>query len=393
MLFEGTKNRTSMKISEDVEFFGSQTTNRTTREYSYISINGLSEHINQNLEILSDILQNPIFPKQDFERMKNERLADISISHDDPDLIANTAIRSIIYGFDSKYGHPGLGLKKTIEDLHVEDVETHYQKYVKSNSTKSFLIVGDIEKSTSKELIVKSFDEVVSRALSETTPIKNISLKDDSDNNISLPESTIYLIDNPEAAQSVIRVGSGTVARNHEDYNKISLLNYILGGDYSSRLNLNLRQDKGYSYGFYSSISWHNNPSLWVCSGSVQTEVTKESIVEILKEISEVKTINPISKPEFENAKQSIIKGMPSQFQTNGQLMSQIIKMSAYNLPVNYFQNYINEISSIDHEMIVNTAEKHINENNQAIVIVGDAKKIKPSLEDLNIPIQIHMGI
>ena len=389
MLFEGTKNRTSMKISEDVEFFGSQTTKQTAREYSYISINGLSEHINQNLEILSDILQNPIFPKQDFERMKNERLADIEISHDDPDLVANTAIRSIIYGVTSKYGHPGLGLEKTIESLHVDDVEKHYHEYIKSNTNTSFLIVGDMEKSTSNELIVKSFDEVVSRALSQSTPVKNILRQTHSENTISLTENTIYLIDNPEAAQSVIRVGCDTVSRNHEDYNKISLLNYILGGDYSSRLNLNLRQDKGYSYGFYSSISWHNNPSLWVCRGSVQTEVTKESIVEILKEISEIKTITPVSKPEFENAKQSILKGMPSQFQTNGQLMSQIIKIAAYDLPVNYFQNYINDISSIDHEMIVNTAEKHINGNNLAIVVVGDAKKIKPSLESLNMPI-IH---
>ena len=384
MLFEGTKNRNSMKISEDVEFFGSQTTKQTTREYSYISINGLSEHLNQNLEILSDILQNPIFPEEDFKRMKNERLADIEILHDNPDMVANTAIRSIVYGSNSEYGHPAFGLNKTVDGITVDDVKTHYRKYLKSNVATSFLIVGDIEKARPEELVTKSFHQVIS----QKNPQKKI-YSDISNTAVSREKNTIYIIDNPEAAQSVIRIGYPTVPRTHEDYNQISLLNYILGGDYSSRLNLNLRQDKGYSYGFYSSIIWHNSSSLWVCSGSVQTEVTKESIVEILNEISEIKTINPVSKLEFKNAKQSVIKGMASQFETNNQLMNQIIKISAYNLPVNYFQQHIDTISLLDHEMITNAAKKHIHESNMSIVIVGDTKKIEPGLRTLNIPI-IH---
>lgn len=384
MLFEGTKNRSSLKIAEDVEFFGSQTSKKTTREYSYLSINGLSEHTDKNLEILSDILQNPTFPKDDFERIKNERLADIAILHDNPDSVANTAIRSIIYGSDSQYGHPALGFKETISNLNVENVREHYEQFIKSNENVSFLIVGDINKSKSQNAIAKSFDRISVSSSNSITDNLNIS-----NQNLPSTKHTIYLIDNPGAAQSIIRVGSKTVSRNNNDYNNISLFNYILGGDYSSRLNLNLRQDKGYSYGFYSSIIWHNNPSLWVCRGSVQTEVTKESIVEILKEISQIKEVNPISKPEFENAKQSILKGMASQFETNNQLMSQLVNISAYSLPTDYYKKRMVDISRINYDTIIDTSAKHITDTDLSIVIVGDIEKIEHGLESLGIPI-IH---
>ena len=377
MLFEGTKNRTSLEISADVQFFGSQTARKTAREYSYISISGLSEHIDQNLEILSDILQNPIFPKEDFERIRNERLADIEISRDNPDSVANTAIRSIVYGSNSEYGHPALGFKKTVDNLTTENVKTHYENFIKSKNPSSFLIVGDMKRSESENSILKYFNKIdTSKDVLNTTDLQ-ITPTDVSEN-------TIYLIDNPGAAQSVIRAGFSTIPRTHDDLDKVSLLNYILGGDYSSRLNLNLRQDKGYSYGFYSSISWHKNPSLWVCRGSVQTEVTEESIVEIIKEISNIKSENPITELEFDDAKQSIIKGMASQFETNNQLMSQLINISTYNLPVNYYKQRISNISQLKHKMIIDAGEKYLNQNRLSIVIVGDVEKIEPDLQKLN---------
>ena len=304
--------------------------------------------------------------------------------HDNPDSVANTAIRSIIYGSDSQYGHPALGFEETISNLNVENVREHYEQFIKSNENVSFLIVGDINKSKSQNAIAKSFDRISVSSSNSITDNLNIS-----NQNLPSTKHTIYLIDNPGAAQSIIRVGSKTVSRNNNDYNNISLFNYILGGDYSSRLNLNLRQDKGYSYGFYSSIIWHNNPSLWVCRGSVQTEVTKESIVEILKEISQIKEVNPISKPEFENAKQSILKGMASQFETNNQLMSQLINISTYNLPVDYYKQRISNISQLKHNMIIDAGEKYLNDNRLSIVIVGDVEKIEPDLQKLNIRI-IH---
>ena len=159
--------------------------------------------------------------------------------------------------------------------------------------------------------------------------------------------TTIYLVDKPGAAQSVIRAGHVTVPRAHDDYGPLTLLNFCFGGQFSARLNQNLRQDKGYSYGFNSGISWFREPSLLVAGGSVQTAVTKESVVETLKEFQDVHADRPVTDEELEAARAGMLLGYPAGFERPGQVLAQVINLLQHNLPDDYFLTYRDRITSI----------------------------------------------
>ena len=204
-----------------------------------------------------------------------------------------------------------------------------------------------------------------------------------------MTNTSIHIIDRPGSAQSVIRAGHRTIPRLHEDYYALAFLNYVLGGDYSSRLNMNLRQDKGYSYGFYSSLMWLKGSSVWLARGSVQTEVTKESVIEILNELTDIKGNRPITAQEFDRAKEGLIKGIPAQYETNSQIMEQLISMTAFELPLDHFTKSIHKLQSLKLEDVTNAAKRHLFENQISVVIVGDRLKIEPKLRELDIPIVI----
>ena len=199
--------------------------------------------------------------------------------------------------------------------------------------------------------------------------------------------TTIYLADKPGAPQSVIRSGYLTVPRHHPDYLALNVLNYILGGQFSARLNMNLRQDKGYSYGYMSSIDWLTGPSALTAGGSVQTEVTKESIAETIKEFEEIRGARPVTQEEFDDAINGILRGLPNQFETHGQVLSQLVRLVAFDLPDDYFTTYAAEISKLTLADIHRVAEKHIKAAALNIIVAGDAATVAPTLNELGIPV------
>jgi zinc protease len=179
------------------------------------------------------------------------------------------------------------------------------------------------------------------------------------------------------------------MSREHEDFDSFSFLNYIIGGDYSSRLNMNLRQDKGYSYGFHSSISWVKTQSAWLARGSVQSEVTKESIIEIINEVSSARGEMPITEEEFHNAKDGILKSIPAQYATQRQIMGQVLELASFNLPDNYLDTKMKNIKELKISDIQGIAKRGIQSDNLTIVIVGDLSNIQPELSQLGIPIEV----
>ena len=199
----------------------------------------------------------------------------------------------------------------------------------------------------------------------------------------------IYIIDRPGAPQSVIRAGHLTVPRTHKDFFALSFVNYVLGGDYTSRLNLNLRQDKGYSYGFYSRIDWLQENSIWLARGSVQTDVTQEAVKEIIDEFTKLHSDRPIGKDEFDRAKEGILKGMPSNFETNSKMMSSLVGIAAHDLQADYFRHSLESIKSLQRNDILDAAKTHVNPGNLVIVVVGDKATIENGLSEVQSPITI----
>ena len=184
----------------------------------------------------------------------------------------------------------------------------------------------------------------------------------------------------------MIRALHTTIPRRHPDYLGLTLMNYAFGGQFSARLNQNLRQEKGYSYGYQSHIQWHRGPSLMLAGGSVQTEVTKESIVETLKEFNDVRGSRPISQEELDDAKASLLRGFPANFERPGAIMGQVLQMVQFDLPDDYLQTVRASVEAVTLEEVHRITQELVHPDQLKILVVGDRQRIETGLRELDIP-------
>ena len=177
------------------------------------------------------------------------------------------------------------------------------------------------------------------------------------------------------------------VERKHPDYFNLLLLNFAFGGQFSARLNQNLRQDKGYSYGFNSSIGWYRQPSPWVAGGSVQTAVTKESVVETLKEFTDIGGSRPVDPDELASAQEGLLRGFPAGFERPGQVLAQLLQLVAHQLPDDYFETVRSGISGVSQDSVARTATSHVHPQDLTVLVVGDRAVVEPGLRELGLPL------
>ena len=243
------------------------------------------------------------------------------------------------------------------------------------------MIVGD----TNETEIINEANKHISNWKKEITPLENIS----SIQNIETNSSKIVLIDKPNSPQSMLRIGHLTVPFTHSDARTLNVINYILVGNPSSRLFLNLREDKGYSYGYMSSIKWLDGPSPFFAGGSVQTEVTRESLIETFKEFSDIRDKNPVTDTEFNDAVNNVLRGLPSNFETISQLVDQMSNIALYGLPDDYYSHYPQDIAKVKIEDVQRVAHKYMESEPDLILVVGDKVQLDSKLQDLGYEI-IH---
>ena len=199
--------------------------------------------------------------------------------------------------------------------------------------------------------------------------------------------TTIFLADKPGAAQSVIRAGHLTVERLHPDYFALTLLNHAFGGQFAGRLNMNLRQDKGYSYGYMSTVDWLARASAFLAGGAVQTDVTKEAVAETLKEFADIKGPRPVTGEEFETARDGILRALPAQFETQGQVLQQLGRMVVFGLPADYFSRIVDGVRAVDLDDVHRVARERIDDAHLKILVVGDREIVESGLRELGLPI------
>ena len=377
MLAEGTSSRSSSQIAEEMEFLGAHLGVITNREYVLVSTETLTAHWHAALELASDVLVNPTFPQNELDRLQRELLVDLRRVSDNPAAIAARASRALLYGPTSRYGHPVDGTESSAEALTREALTGHFAKYyVPANAT--LIVVGDA-----------AHDEVMAQAearLGGWTSAQPEAF-DGSEPEPGATPTTIFLADKPGAAQSIIRCGQLTIPRHHADYFALTLLNYVFGGQFAARLNTNLRQDKGYSYGYVSSIDWFTGPSSLVAGGGVETAVTKEAVAETLKEFAEIRGPRPVTEAEFETARYGIIRSIPSQFEAQGQMLQQLTRLVAFRLPLDYFTNFEANLMAVTLDDVRRVAEERFDDAHLRILVVGDAATIEPGLKELGLPL------
>jgi len=379
MLNEGTFNLSSQEIAHQLEMLGSQLNIEIGKESIDILISSTKENYSQTIQVLSDIIQNSTYPQDEITRLISETIVDLNRIQDSPSIIASRGIQSLLYGIDTPYGHPIKGFNESISSITQNHIQNHIYSIIEPSKS-TLIIVGDI----TEEEVLSSINKYFGNWQKQTNEISStLDLKTPANSN-----SKIYIIDKPGAAQSLIRTAHLTIPRNHKDYLALSFNNYLFGGHFAARLNMNLRQDKGYTYGFSSFIQWSKTNSPFIAGGSVDTPVTKESIIEIIKEYSELISSNPVSKKEFNITKKSILRNLPNQFETLRQIIKQISNISLFNLDLNHYSKIPDQLNKLTIDEIIEVGKKRILPDHIKLLIVGDYSKIGSEVQNLGLPVE-----
>ena len=378
MLMEGTEGRTSLEIANAAEFIGARISSDARREYTLLSSETLTKHFPTALELVADLVKRPTFPEHELERVRREHLTDLRRSKDDPTSVAERLVAGLVFSKESGYGHYIFGTEDSASALSREDLQKLFQGvYTPGRAT--LVVVGD----TNLEEVTQQAQDLLGDWSGEGSYVPQEAIN----TNGTMPDTTIYLVDQPGAAQSVIRALQPTIPRKHPDYFGLTLVNYVFGGQFSARLNQNLRQDKGYSYGYNSSVHWYQGTSLVAAGGSVQTEVTKESVQETLKEFQEIRGGRPITEEELDAAKAGILQGYPASFERSGMVLNHLIQLLVFDLPDDYFHSVGPGITSVSLEDAHRVAAERIKDDSLQLLVVGDREKIEPGLRELGLPV------
>lgn len=368
LIDEGAGQFSALELDNEIESLGSIFGVSTDSDLIYLNMLTIKEKFERSLELLSTIYTSPLFTENDFDREKKKLLTNIVRSYDEPSYIASTSFRNLVYG-TSPYAHPIIGETKSVETITNSDVIQFYQNNFSPSNT-HLIIVGNITQPELEEKLNIHFNSA------STKVVDDIS--------ISLPGSNhkqFYIIHKDGAAQSEIKIGHIANKRTDSGYFPKVIMNSILGGQFSSRLNLNLREDKGFTYGISSGFQYNKYFGHFQISTSVESKNTAATLIEIEKEINGIK--QNISSEEIEFSKSYLIKRFPAMFETYSQIANNLTSLVHYSLGDNYFNNYIRSIENCTKHEIENAAQQKIVSDKLIYLIVGDREKIIPQLSSV----------
>ncbi len=381
MLQEGTAGRTSNQIADEMEFMGSQLATATGRESTMLAAETLTRHFPKALEIAADLAQNAAFPEDEITRLRTERLTSLRRMKDDPSAMAARFAPGLILGRESAYGHPLSGTEESVQAISRGDMADFYRRrYGPDGAT--LVVVGDVSPDEAARLAEEWLGDWRAAPDGDASPAAPAYGE-------SQPATTLYLMDKPGAAQSVIRVGLTSVARRHPDYPALVLLNQLFGGQFTARLNMNLREDKGYSYGYRSWFEWHRGLSVFMAGGAVQTAVTREAVEETLRELRELVGDRPVTEAEFAGAREAMLRQFPSSFETSWQILEQMVHAVSFNLPDDYYRTFPAAIEAVTLEDVRRAAAELLDGRSLTLLVVGDREAIEPGLREVGVPVRL----
>ena len=377
LLDEGTKTRSALDIENQLQAIGASLNANSGWDSTGVSLSTLTKNLDQALNIYSDVIVNPTFPETELETVRRRALVGFLQRKSNPNAISNVIYDRVLYGKDHPYGRQLSGDETSIKNLSRNDLVGFYESTYRPNNA-VLIVVGDVESKTLLPKLEKAFANwKPGTVLSGTLPTAQTREK-----------AGIYLVDKPNAAQSVVSIGQIGVSRDNPDYFPLQVLNSTLGGSFS-RLDMNLRENKGYTYGARSNFTMRRGAGPFTASADVQTAVTKESVMEFIKEIKGIRGEIPITAQELESNKQRIIRGYPRGFETVGQISGQLSNLVVYGLPDSYFNEFISKVNAVTLEDVNRVANKYLTPDKLAIVIVGDRKTVEPGLKELGYDLQI----
>ena len=382
MLDEGTTNRDALEISEELQNLGARLATGSNLDMSRVSLSALSEHLDRSLDIYADVILRPSFPEEDFVRLKGQQLATIQREKATPTQMALRVFPLLVYGEDHAYGIPltGTGAEGSVAGLTREDLIGFHSTWVRPNNA-TLVVVGDISMA---ELTPR-----LERALGDwqpgDVPEKNIGVV------ASRPRSEVYLIDRPGSQQSVILAGHAAPPTANPDEIAIEAINTVLGGSFSSRVNMNLREDKHWSYGARTQLIDARGQRPFVVTAPVQTDKTMESMREVLSELTGIQDQRPVTPDELGKAKDLGTLTLPGRWETNAAVSRDIISIVRFGLEDDHYDTYAGQVRALEISDVSNVAKELIQPGRMVWVVVGDRALIEEGIEALGLGELHHM--
>lgn len=372
MLTKGTKTRTAVEIADQIDFVGGSLDGSADRDAIYVNSNALVRHFDVALELLSDIILNPVFSDEEIERVRKKTLSEIVQAKEDPSVVCAKAFDKELFG-SHPYGHPVVGTKESLGNIRKNDIAKFYETYVRPNN--SFLVVaGDIDPDEALSRISRAFQKW------EKASIPNLSVSSPA----AVEGRRALLIDKPDATQTYIRFGNFGITMKSDDYYSFTLMNYVLGSNVSfvSRLMQQVRDDAGLTYDIRTVNEFNILPGAFYCNTFTENDSTLKAInaaLGIIKDMAE----NPISDEEFKNAVSFYTGYYPTTLETPSQVAREIIKVKLYGLPVSYIEDFTDNIGKVKKSDIQNVARRMIDTDNIVFVIVSRAADVEEDLKTL----------
>ncbi len=364
MLKEGTKTRASKQIAEEIESLGASlnASSGLSSPISAVTAGGLTENFDQIMALFADVILNPSFPEEDLNKLKSRAVAQLRFQRSQPGFLAGEMFSKVMYG-----EHPASRVAPTpaqIQGLTPESLKQFHAAYYKPNNA-IFAIVGDVKPAEIVAKLEKTFGTW------QRGDIPQLDLP-----KVNEPgPSKIYLIDRPGSEQTNLILGTLAIERNDPDYYALDVMNQVLGGGASARLFLNLREDKGYTYGAYSGFTAAKYRGYFRASTEVQTNVTKGSMDELFFEFKRIRD-EKTPTDEFDRAKRTIVGSFALQLESPQSLLGNIITQKIYNLPADYWDTYPQNIAAVTPDEVQRVARKYLDLTKLQVIAVGDAKEI-----------------
>lgn len=373
LLESGAGERDAARLADDIETLGVSLDTGAGWDTAQAGLTALRSRLEPATEILADVVLRPTFPQDEVERIRAERLAEILQRRTDPRGLATEASGRFVFAPESRFSRPLGGSGAAVEGITRQDVQDFHGRFLGPLGA-SLVIVGDIGADAAVDLLEARFGGWAGGSpLAEPPQVAPRS---------EAPQ--VVIVDRPGAVQSEIRVGHLGLARSPDEFFPVVVMNAILGGMFSSRLNLNLRERNGYTYGASSGFAMRRQPGSFMVSAAVQTDVTAPAVAEIMKELHAIREA-PVSDEELRSARNYFAGIFPLRLQTTDGIAGRLAELLVYDLPADYFDTYRARILEVSAEDVHQAALRRIHPERATTIVVGDAAALRPALEALDI--------
>jgi zinc protease len=372
MLQQGTAKRNATQIADEAALLGASLATGSNTDLSSASTSSLTKNFAGALDLLSDIVLHPTFPAEEVERRRSSRLAALLNEDSDPNTVAFRVVSRLLFGANHPYGYEAIGTEASLKAISREDINNFWrQNYSPANA--ALVVAGSITMAELKPLVESKFG-----AWQGGAPTKNPTMT------AEVSHARVVIVDRPGAAQTALMLAQPGPARSTPDYAGLEVMNSDLGGLFSSRINMNLREAHGYTYGAFSQFVYRRYAGAVIAGGAIRTDATANAVTETLKEIHRMMETQ-MTPAELNLARDSESRSLPGLFETSGAATAAFSEIFTYDLPADYFQKLPARFSAVTAADTQALAMKYLKPDQMIVVCVGDRAKIEADLKKLNL--------